>query len=425
MADEVKTEEEDNNTFGFFDNKYVRGGVAAVVAAYAAKNDPYLLEGFAEKIDELEVADRARREKFIESATESATKEIARNKLRRLERRETIAPKIKQAVANGINAVVAGRAYKAGHLPTLMKLKMANSDLDINGLYQISEENMQKISGFSDIDVIEALAGPTLKLQKTFDSLKAPRTINPLRNFLGGGDDGSAQKEIQERVDAETTSDVDIKDINYDLVEGLSEKGRRAFASTQKVRNITTEQIKSSFTANLSNALGVKSNITSGGLYVFDSDDDINEAYAMKIADQMTLEAEDLITKDFLSPANARSQVYNKYFKNVKDKGVQINMDVVGPKGLKILPAGWTPAKSLGGNTGSSTGGGTGGSKTGKVTLQSLKAQWLKKKDDLLKQYGNNKFNLKYKAQIASQGAAVQKQYQVLGGNPSDIDLTP
>ena len=183
MADEVKTEEEDNNTFGFFDNKYVRGGVAAVVAAYAAKNDPYLLEGFAEKIDELEVADRARREKFIESATESATKEIARNKLRRLERRETIAPKIKQAVANGINAVVAGRAYKAGHLPTLMKLKMANSDLDINGLYQISEENMQKISGFSDIDVIEALAGPTLKLQKTFDSLKAPRTINPLRNF--------------------------------------------------------------------------------------------------------------------------------------------------------------------------------------------------------------------------------------------------
>ena len=139
----------------------------------------------------------------------------------------------------------------------------------------------------------------------------------------------------------------------------------------------------------------------------------------------MTLEAEDLITKDFLSPANARSQVYNKYFKNVKDKGVQINMDVVGPKGLKILPAGWTPAKSLGGNTGSSTGGGTGGSKTGKVTLQSLKAQWLKKKDDLLKQYGNNKFNLKYKAQIASQGAAVQKQYQVLGGNPSDIDLTP
>lgn len=432
MADEVKTEEEDNNTFGFFDNKYVRGGVAAVVAAYAAKNDPYLLQGFAEKIDELEVADRARREKFIESATESATKEIARNKLKRLERRETIAPKIKQAVQNGMNPVIAGKAYKAGHLPTLMKLKMANANLDLNSLYKVSTDNMDKISGFSETDVIEALAGPTLKLQNTFDSLKAPRTINPLRNFLRGSDDddGSAQREIQERIDAQTTSDEDIKTIDYGKVEGLSDVGTRAFASMQKVRNITSNQIKSGFTRNLSNALGVKSNITSAGLYVFDSDDDINEGYAMKIADQMTLEVEDLITKDFLSPANARSQVYNKYFKNVKDKGIQINMDVVGPKGLKILPAGWTPAKSLGGNTGSNTGSGTGGgtgggSKTGKVTLKSLKAQWQKKKDDLLKQYGNNKFNLKYKAQIASQGAAVQKQYQVLGGNPSDIDLTP
>ncbi len=38
-----------------------------------------------------EKADRERRNKFIESATSAATTEIARNKLRRLERREKIA----------------------------------------------------------------------------------------------------------------------------------------------------------------------------------------------------------------------------------------------------------------------------------------------------------------------------------------------
>ena len=119
MAEEVKTEEEENNTFGAFDNKYVRGGIAAVVAAYAAKEDPYLLQGFQEKIDELEKADRARRDKFIETATASATKEITRNKLKRLERRQAAEPEIKRAVALGMNPYFAGQAYQTGNLKTL------------------------------------------------------------------------------------------------------------------------------------------------------------------------------------------------------------------------------------------------------------------------------------------------------------------
>jgi hypothetical protein len=414
---EIKTEvetEETSNTFGGFNNKYVKGAFAAVIAAYAAKKDPYLLKGFAEKVDEFEKADRERRNKFIESATSAATTEIARNKLRRLERREDIAPKIKNAVENGMNPIVAGKAYKAGHLATLMKLKLANSSLDLNSLYKVSTE-YDNVGNFSTNDVIEALTGPTLKLQNTFNNLKAPRRLSPISNLLSDGTDTSAQDEIQRNIDAQTPSSDDYKTIDYSNIN-VSELGEKALASMQKTRNITPTAIKSNFTKTLSNALGVKSKFLNG-MYVFDSDDKINEGYGLQLADALSNEVENLITKQFLSPADAQTQVFNKYFKNVKNKGMVINKDLVGPDGLNILPAGWKPATPLGSNTGSGTGSGT-------KTLSSIKSDWLKKRAALLKQYGNNKGNKNYKKQIDIQGKAIQNQYKVLGGNIADIDVS-
>ena len=419
MADEVKKEEE-TSTFGAFDNKYVRGGIAAVVAAYAAKNDPYLLQGFQEKIDELEKADRARRDKFIETATKTATEEIARNKLKRLARREKIEPEIKRAVENGMSPILAGKAYKAGHLPTLMKLKLKDASLPLDSLYKIAGEYPNVGGEYSTTDIIEALSGPTLKLNQSFDNIKAPRSINPLRNFLGTGDDTSAQEEIEQRVGAVETSD-DYKSIDFSGIE-VSDLGQRALASMQKTRNITADSIKSQFTRNLANALGIKSGITSSGDYVFASADKVNEGYGYLIQSQMSKEVEDLITKEFMSPADAQKQVFDKYFNRTKD-GLKLNMKVVGPDGLNVLPKGWTPADPAGGNTGSGAKK-TGTGNTSKVTLQTVKDNWLKAKKDLLKRHGNNRGNLKYKALIDKQGAAVVKQYKVLGGNPSDIDLS-
>lgn len=422
MADEVKNEEEENNTFGAFDNKYVKGGIAAFIGAIAAKNDPYLLQGFQEKIDELEKADRARRDKFIETATKTATEEISKNKLKRLARRETIEPAIKQAVANGMNPIIAGRAYKAGHLPTLMKLKLKDSSLDLNSLYKVSSEYPNVGGEYSTTDIIEALAGPTLKLSKSFENLKAPSSINPLRNFLGTGDDTSAQKEIQQRIAAVDTSSDDYKPIDYSGIE-VSDLGKRALASMQKTRNITANSIKSNFTRNLANALGIKSGITSSGEYVFNSDDKVNEGYGMTIQSQMSKEVEDLITKEFMSPADAQKQVFDKYF-NTTDDGLKLDISIVGPQGLNILPTGWTPADPKGGNKGSGAKT-TGTGNTGKVTLKSLLDSWNKKRDNLLKRYGGNRNNTAYKRQIRLQGNTVKKQYEVLGGNPDDIDNTP
>ncbi len=70
---------------------------------------------------------------------------------------------------------MAGKAYKAGHLPTLMKLKLKDASFDLNTVYNVAEQYKDNIVGFSQTDVIEALAGPTLKLQNTFNSLKEPR----------------------------------------------------------------------------------------------------------------------------------------------------------------------------------------------------------------------------------------------------------
>ena len=162
IEDEMKkdaiTMESSSSDYGFFDNKYVRAGLATALAVYSSKKEPYMLQGFAEKMSEFEKYDRDTRAKFIEAATASATTEIAKNKLRRLQRREKIAPEIKRAVENGMNPIIAGKAYKAGHLPTLMKLKLRDANLNLNSLYTVTGEYKDNMGGFSETDVIEALA---------------------------------------------------------------------------------------------------------------------------------------------------------------------------------------------------------------------------------------------------------------------------
>jgi len=427
MKKDATTMESSSSSYGFFDNKYVRAGLATALAVYASKKEPIMLNAFAEKMSEFEKYDRDTRAKFIEAATASATTEIARNRLRRLERREKIAPLIKKAVENGMNPIIAGKAYKSGQLPTLMKLKLANSSQDLNALYTVGKE-YEGTGNFSANDVIEALAGPTLKLENTFNNLKAPRTISPIQNFIGGGDDKSDQQEIQDRVDSQNLSSDDYKSVDFSGV-GVSDLGEKALASMQKTRNITANQIKSGFTRTLSNVLGIDSDFLNGQ-YVFQSDDKINEGYGMQIQSRMSNDVEDLITKDFMSPNDAQTQVFNKYFKNVKGKGLTINQEVVGPNGLDILPAGWTPAKSGGsGSGGSGSGGsgsgGSGSGGSGTRTLADIKTAWIATKAKLLKNNYNNPRNIRYKKQIRIQGKSAANQYKVLGGDISDLDLNP
>jgi len=421
IEDEMKkdaiTMESSSSDYGFFDNKYVRAGLATALAVYASKKEPIMLNSFAEKMSEFDKYDRDTRAKFIEAATASATTEIARNKLRRLERREKIAPDIKRAVANGMDPIIAGKAYKSGQLPTLMKLKLANSSQDLNSLYTVGKE-YEGTGNFSANDIIEALAGPTLKLENTFNNLKAPRTISPIRNLIGGGDDGSAQKEIQQRIDSQTTSSDDYKSVDFSGIS-VSDLGEKALASMQKTRNITPTAVKSGYIRTLSNVLGIDSDITASGNYVFKSDDKINEGYGMQLANTMSNEVESLITKQFMSPAEAQTQVFNKYFNNVKGKGLTINMDVVGPDGLKILPKGWTPSKSKGEDD---TDNKNKKDDKDKVTLsktEKLVARFNKEKKRVEKLYTNIPMRLKVELQRTKR--KFQNQMEDLGGDTTLI----
>ena len=353
MADEVKTEEEDTSFFGKFDNKYVRGGIAAALAAVAAKNDPYLLEGFQEKIDEIEAADRERRNAFIKTATEAATKEIARNKLRRLERIEAAEPKIKKAVALGMNAYLAGQAYQTGELDTILKQKQDKPDLVMDDLYEVGKAYRGKIAGFSTNDVLEAIAGPTIKLQGLMDDIKAPKRQSFLRNFITGTDDDpTAKTEVEKNIALQQQDTTTTKPIDFSQVS-LSDRGRQFLRSVGKETTASTSTAKTEIARWVSGTMGLtatgKSPVAiSAGEFVFQSDSVENNKIAERIAAKMLSEIESLY-------GNVNSRAYNdrrmameivkaKYEKYT-EKGPTINIDAVNfNEKNKIMPDDWTPS---------------------------------------------------------------------------------
>jgi len=355
MADEVKKEEE-TSTFGAFDNKYVRGGIAAVIAAYAAKQDPYVLEGFQEKIEEYEKADRARRDKFIETATASATKEIARNRLKRLERREAAEPEIKRAVALDMNPYLAGQAYQTGDLKTILKQKAKNPTLDLNGLYKVSKEYRGKIAGFSTEDVLEALAGPTVKLNNLMDGVKAPKSQSFLRNFIKGGEeDTSAIDEINKNIDLQQPSkDSTTKAVDFSKV-GLSDRGTRFLKSVGLDTTASTSRAASDIASWVSGTLGLKSSrgaavtTTNDGTFIFQSDSVANNKIAESITSKMLGEIERMVSNVNHPAYNDRRKameiVKDKYATYTKD-GKKININAVNfNEKDKIMPDNWTPSE--------------------------------------------------------------------------------
>ena len=349
---EIKTEvetEETSNTFGGFNNKYVKGAFAAILSAYAAKKDPYLLKGFADKVDELEKADRERRNKFIESATSAATTEIARNKLRRLQRREKIAPEIKTAVENGMNPVMAGKAYKTGNLATFMKIKASNPTLDINALYTVSEEFKNNMGSFLPNDVIESITGPTLKLQNAFNNLKEPRRLSPISNLLSDGTDTSAQDEIQRNIDAQTPSSDDYKPIDFSKIS-LSEQGKRLLEKSGLKKEITLSQAKKDVASTVSGLMKLSVDLD-GDTPVFKKDKTNNAIYADDITTKLTLEAQNM-TRDVDNPfyndlPNAINFVKDKYTTVGKDGVKTINISKINEgEERNIIPEKWTPSAS-------------------------------------------------------------------------------
>lgn len=349
-------EDNNNNTFGSFNNKYVRGVGATILAAIAAKNDPYLLEGFAEKVDELEKADRARRDKFIEASAAAATKEIAKNKLRRLERRQSAEPDIKRAVANGMDPYLAGQAYRTGELKTMLKEKAKNPTLELNSLYKVAKQYKGQVGGFSTDDILESLAGPTVKLTGLLDGVQAPKRTSFLGNFIRGTDeDTTAKAEIDKLIKAQDVSaDIDTKAVDFSQAS-LSPYGQQFLKATGKTRQTTTSQAKSDIAKWVVGKMGLvglggKAPISiSGDEFIFQSDSVANNDIAKSITDKMTNEVEFLVG-NVNSPAyNDRNMalqiVKDRYQKAKEGGGTAINIDRVNfNEDTPIMPKDWTPS---------------------------------------------------------------------------------
>jgi len=352
MAEEEKKEDTNDSFFGSFNNKYIRGGAAALIAAYAAKEDPYLLQGFAEAIEETKKADREARNALIKASTETHLRLQAENRKRRLQRRNEVEPKIKQAKELGINPYVAGKAYKAGTLDTLINLKVANPDYDVNSVYKISEQYKDKISGLTHSQIIESLVGPTQKLDEMFSNIKAPKRTNFLRNFIQGTDeDTSIVSDVKRIVSAQDMSkdDSGYVDVDYSGVTP-TEKGQQtiaAFMRKDPTTKVQLTQAVKNFTSNFMD-VGLKYDSKMGD-YVFASDNIENVKYANLISKHFVDEAEQLIRDPnsvaFNDRETALSIIKNKYLIPTEEGPRKLNFAKINEQYENpLIPEGWTPS---------------------------------------------------------------------------------
>ena len=443
MADneETKNEDENNNTFGKFDNRFTRGAFAAVIAAYAAKKDPYLLKGFAEKMDEYEKADEARRLKFVEASTAAATKEIARNKLRRQERVNEITPELKTAVANEMNPYKAGKAYETGQLKTIIALKSKYPKLELDTFYEVAKDLDGKIGDFTFDDIKEALAGATIKTQKLIDDVKGPKRTSPLGNFIRGNDsdDNAIKDEINARIEAQNKEiGTDSKPVDFSKVT-LSKEGARIIKAASSTNPYTATNIApkvASFTATMM-SIGRDGLQINNNEYVFNSSNVNNNAFARKVTTKLIGEVETLNSDPrsvaFNNREKALSIIERKYSKLEDDGTYTLDIDKVNfNEEEELIPYGWTPSRTNKDEI-----------RRGrekdldkklkkenekldedkkKMTKQKVLSDWEKTKKDLLEAAEGNKNNTLYTRNISIQKRAVKKQYENLGGNPDEIN---
>ena len=443
MADneDTKNEDENNNTFGKFDNRFTRGAFAAVIAAYAAKKDPYLLKGFAEKMDEYEKADEARRLKFVEASTAAATKEIARNKLRRQERVNEITPELKTAVANEMNPYKAGKAYETGQLKTIIALKSKYPKLELDTFYEVAKDLDGKIGDFTFDDIKEALAGATIKTQKLIDDVKGPKRTSPLGNFIRGNDsdDNAIKDEINARIEAQNKEiGTDSKPVDFSKVT-LSKEGARIIKAASSTNPYTATNIApkvASFTATMM-SIGRDGLQINNNEYVFNSSNVNNNAFARKVTTKLIGEVETLNSDPrsvaFNNREKALSIIERKYSKLEDDGTYTLDIDKVNfNEEEELIPYGWTPSRTNKDEI-----------RRGrekdldkklkkenekldedkkKMTKQKVLSDWEKTKKDLLEAAEGNKNNTLYTRNISIQKRAVKKQYENLGGNPNDIN---
>ena len=222
-------------------------------------------------------------------------------------------------------------------------------------MYKVEKAYRGKIPGFSTEDVLEALAGPTVKLNNLMDGVKAPKSQSFLRNFIRGGEeDTSAIDEINKNIDLQQPSqDSTTKAVDFSQV-GLSKRGTEFLESVGQDTTASQSRAASDIASWVSGTLGLKSSrgaavtTSNDGSFIFTSDNVANNKIAESITSKMLGEIERMVNNVNHPAYNDRRKameiVKDRYATYTKD-GKQININAVNfNEKDKIMPDNWTPS---------------------------------------------------------------------------------
>ena len=345
----------ESSTFGKFDNKYVKGAIAAIIAAYAAKKDPYMLKGFSEKVDELAKADRANRSKYIEASATGIGKILAQNAAKRKERITDFSDKINQLTVYTKDKYKAASMVKSGLYSKMLSLAVGGSD--INSLYKVTTEFDGDKGNLSTAQLAELLAGPTQRLDEKFTQFNAPRKSNPISAFIGGMDKEDVTSEVMSQTkalapEAYADSDNDVENVitQADLAGGLTEKGTR-FLRTKISGSMTETAAKKQVMDVIAKSLGGEVKVNKGAsgelIYSYDSEIQSRVANANSLHGNVLLEVENLMQKTGTGEGYTRREavqdVIDKYKLGSRDttyepirKALGKNKNTLNPKNVNI-----------------------------------------------------------------------------------------
>ena len=322
ITDEMKkdaiTMESSSSDYGFFDNKYVRAGIATALAVYAAKKEPYMLKSFSEKMEEFGKEDRDARRKYIESSAEGIGKVLAENAARRKERITDFSEKINNLTVYTKDKYKAASMIKAG-LYTKM-IGEATAGKDINSLFTVTEEFKGDKGSLSTAQLAGMLSG-TPKAEFPSKQFIAPKRISPVSKFISGSDDEDVTSDVRAQTqalvpDAFQDGDTDKIDAEVNLGGTLTERGKQFF-SPKVAGDLGERRTNNIIVDNILAAIGGtrKTRDTVNGLiYQYDSEIEEKKILANRVKDKIFQEIIELQKKEKgITRATATQRILDKY----------------------------------------------------------------------------------------------------------------
>jgi len=322
ITDEMKkdaiTMESSSSDYGFFDNKYVRAGIATALAVYAAKKEPYMLKSFAEKMEEFGKEDRDARRKYIESSAEGIGKVLAENAARRKERITDLSEKINNLTVYTKDKYKSASMIKAG-LYTKM-IAEATAGTDINSLFTVANEFDGDKGSLSTAQLAGMLAGTP---KGTFPSKQfiAPKRISPVSKFISGSGDEDVTSDVRAQTqalvpDAFKEGDTDSIDAEVNLGGTLTERGKQFF-SPKVAGDLGERRTNNIIVDNILAAIGGTRKTTetvNGLVYQYDSEIEQKKLIANNAKDKIFAEIIELQKKEKgMTRATATQRILDKY----------------------------------------------------------------------------------------------------------------